>query len=130
MELTYKENVENVIGCLEYLMERVGDLILENNEASLSEDEMVCEDAKQALEFLHKLESITEGACVLAVYCGRDEEKSNADAYGFGADSYEYCAKYVEGALQLADSYGTEDFYDKYWDYAAKNIVPNRNLEG
>ena len=122
-KLTFEEELKNVIGCMEYWEQRVGEYVMELNECSLSEDECVMEDTQKALEFIRKLPEIISGACVLAVYAGEDWAGSETE-YGFGADSYEYCDKYIEGGMELADVYGTEDFHNDYMDYFKKEICP------
>ena len=122
-ELTFEEEVNNVIGCMEYWEKRVGEYVMELNESSLSEDECVMEDTQKALEFIRKIPAIISGACVLAAYAGEDWA-SNEDKYGFGADSYEYTDKYIKGAMELAEVYGTEDFHNDYSDYFRKHICP------
>lgn len=121
MRLTFDDEVNNVIGCMEYLMGRVGELIADSNESSLTEDEMVNDDAKKCLEFLHSLKETVRGACVLAVYTGADWE-NNIDSYGFGADGYKYLDKYLEGGMELSDKFGKEDFYNDYEKYFCNNI--------
>ena len=123
MRLTFDDEVNNVIGCMEYFMERIGELI---DESSLTEDEMVNDDAKKCLEFLHSLKETVRGACVLAVYAGADEE-NNKLTYGFGADGYEYLDKYLEGGMELNDKFGKEDFYNDYEKYFEDNIKPQVN---
>lgn len=122
-QLTFYEEMENVIGCMEYWERRVGEYVMELNEGSLSEDECVMEDTQKALEFIRQLPSIISGACVLAVYAGEDWAY-NQTKYGFGADGYEYCDKYIQGGMELAEVYGTEDFHNVFSDYFKKNICP------
>ena len=122
--LTFEEELGNVIGCMEYWEKRVSEYVMELNENSLSEDECVMEDTQKALEFIRKLPEIIFGACVLAVYAGEDWA-SDETGYGFGADSYEYCDKYIEGGMELADVFGTEDFHNDFYEYFEKNICPN-----
>ena len=123
MELTFDEEIENVIGCIEYFMERMSDFLVNENENTLTEDEMVNDDAKKSLEFLYKVKEIVRGACVLAVYTGEDWRERD-DKYSFGADSYEYLEKYLKGGIELKDKFGTEDFYDDYGKYFVDNIRP------
>lgn len=122
-QLTFYEEMENVIGCMEYWERRVGEYVMELNEGSLSEDECVMEDTQKALEFIRQLPSIISGACVLAVYAG-ENWAYNQTKYGFGADGYEYCDKYIQGGMELAEVYGTEDFHNDFSDYFKKNICP------
>ena len=123
-KLTFIEELENAIGCMEYWEKRVGEYVMELNENSLSEDECVMEATQKSLEFIKKLPEIVYGACVLAVYAGEDWA-SDEYGYGFGADSYEYCDKYVEGGMELADVFGTEDFHNDFYEYFEENICPN-----
>ena len=94
-KLTFEEELQNVIGCMEYWESRVGEDVMELNESSLSEDECVMEDTQKALEFIRKLPEIISGACVLAAYAGEDWAERQT-AYGFGADSYEYCQSSID----------------------------------
>ena len=126
--LSFEEELENVIGCMEYWKKRVGEYVMELNENSLSEDECVMENTQKALEFIEKLPDIIFGACVLAVYAGEDWANNEA-GYGFGADSYEYCDKYIEGGMELANVYGTDDFHSDFYEYFEKNICPESNNE-
>jgi len=119
MSLTFDDEVDNVIGCMEYLVKRIGNA----SEEKLSEDDMVNEDARKCLEFLYKLKEIARGACVLAVYGGEDWGERHLD-YGFGADSYAYLDKYLQGGMELCDEFGKEDFYNDYEDYYYKHIEP------
>lgn len=119
MKLTFNEEVDNVIGCMEYLTERIGNA----NEGKLSEDDMVNEDARKCLEFLYKLKEIVRGACVLAVYGGEREIDDN-----FGADSYACLDKYLQGGIELCDKFGKEDFYNDYEDYFSKNIESRKEM--
>lgn len=121
--LTFDEEVRNVIGCMEYLNKRMKDFLKENPTDSLSEDECVVEDVDKALEFVYRLPEIISSACVLAVYAGEDWA-TREKGYGFGADSYEYCDKYTQGAIELADIYGTIDFYNDFYEYFTNNIKP------
>lgn len=122
-ELTFQEELDNVIGCMEYWEKRVGEYVKELSELSLSEDECVMEDTIKALEFIRKLPNIVSGACVLAAYAGEDWANRQT-AYGFGADSYENCDKYIEGGIKLTNVYGTTDFHDIFLDYFKQNIKP------
>ena len=129
-KLTFEDEIQNVIGCLESLMSCVEQYEDECNTVYLTETEVVLDDAKKSLEFLDKLPEIVYGACVLACYCASDEANryayndTNADCYGFGADGYEWIYKYVDGGIELAEEFGKEDFYNTYWKYADENIVP------
>ena len=103
--LTFYDGVNNAINCLE-------------NAKTANP-----KDIQDSLEFLRSLDMIAKGACVLACYAGEDWH-AREDAYGFGADGYSFLDKYLEGAIKLADKFGTEDFYDDYADYFAENIKP------
>lgn len=73
-----------------------------------------------------KLPEIIRGACVLAVYAGEDWAKRQLD-YGFGADSYEYLDKYIQGGIELCDKFGETDFYNDFMDYFIKYIKPEED---
>lgn len=121
--LSFEEEVQNAIGCMEYWEERVGEYINSLNEVALSEDECVMEDTQKSLEFIRKLPSIIGGACVLACYAGEDWA-ARQEAFDFGADGYEYVDKYINGAMQLSDVYGKEDFHNNYEAYYKDKIKP------
>lgn len=73
------------------------------------------------------LPEIIRGACVLAVYAGEDWGKrqiEDDEGYGFGADSYEYLEKYIQGGIELCRKFGQEDFYNDYAKYFEENIKP------
>lgn len=74
-------------------------------------------------ELIPKLPDIIRTACVLAVYAGEDWGKRQL-AYGFGADSYEYIDKYIQGGIDLCDKFGETDFYDDYMQYFREYIRP------
>ena len=122
-KLTFDEEIDNVIGCLEYFMERMGDLLVNGDVGTLSEDEMVNDDAKKSLEFLYQAKEIIRGACTLAVYAGEDWGMRQTQ-YDFGADSYKYIDNYIKGGMELGNKFGTEDFYDDYYKYFVENIKP------
>lgn len=109
-ELIFEEELQNAIKCMEYRLTEI-------------ENECMKKDILKALEFIKKLPEIIRSACVLAVYAGENWATRQED-YGFGADGYEYCDKYIKGAMELANLYGTEDFYDEFMDYFKKEICP------
>ena len=121
--LTFDEEIDNTIDCIEYLMGRMSDFLVNGDEGTLDEDEMVNDDAKKSLEFLHKAKEIVRGACVLATYAGEDW-RERQDAYHFGADGYDYLDQYIEGGMELCDKFGTEDFYNDYSKYFVEKIRP------
>lgn len=129
MKLTFDEEIDNVIGCMEYFMQRMSDFLVDGNEGTLTEDEMVNDDAKKSLEFLYKAKEIIRGACVLAVYGGEDWRNENYDEYEFGADSYKCLDEYIKGGMELRDKFGTEDFYDAYIYYFMNYIKPKEKGE-
>ena len=121
--LTFDEEIDNTIDCIEYFMKRMSDFLVYGDERTLNDDEIVNDDAKKALEFLHKAKRIVRGACVLATYAGEDWRERQI-AYHFGADGYDYLEQYIEGGMELCDKFGTEDFYNDYSKYFVKNIRP------
>ena len=122
-KFTFEEAVGNAIDCLKYWEQRVDQYVKELNESSTSEDENAMEDTQKAIAFLLSLEEIIGGACVLATYAGEDWGIRPL-AYDFGADSYGYLGKYIDGGMELAKVFGTEDFYNDYMDYFNENIKP------
>lgn len=82
----------------------------------------------QADKFVDMLPAIIRSACVLAVYAGEDYG-NRPYAYGFGADSYDYLDKYVEGGMKIAVDFGTDDFYNYFDRFFEREIYPSNDRE-
>lgn len=122
-KLTFIDQVNNLKGVLETLR-YFAKTTTEYKDETSELRTVVDNDLEQSMEFLNKLNEVVYGACVLAVYAGEDWCKRNGYGYGFGADSYDYLAKYITGGMELSDEFGTEDFYDLYENCFNTEIRP------
>lgn len=123
-ELLFKDEVRNVIGCLEFLMKEAKESLTED--AGLTETEVVLEDCEKALDFLYELaeekrESTTEKGCA---YCPEMHANKCPDAFSAKAcycGLYDHTAAYdmrvMSAQALLNEIRGLDE--DDMWDVVA-----------
>ena len=106
--LTVEEIINNARDTIDSLMSIVGDFIQDG--VDLTEEEQVCEDAKQDIENLSNLYETIMLSLKAATLAGRNEIRGKI--FGFGYEGDRCCEEYLRIGQSLCGIWGEDGYYN------------------